>query len=179
MPLRPPTQIEVEQGISFTSLIELDRPAAGGIYDTCDPPEICWCCSTEPSRSSYSLLNLLQKPDFVFVEKVSHRTVRIRRTRRIPATFDIIDNETTVGVIRRKSVLRNQYLVTFSEGLEWTIRMPLFTIDFYGVSNQGSNIWIKVWPHKTQWQLLFAEDDDDRRLLAAIAFIHREWWCYS
>ena len=179
MASRPPTQNEVEQGIGYASLVELDRPASGAIYDTSDPPKICWHCSTEPSRTPYSPLNLLRKPDFVFVEVASRRTVRIRRTRRIPATFGIIDNETNVGVIQRKGVLRNRYLVTISEGLEWTIRMPLFTIDFYGVSNQGSNIWIKVWPHKTQWQLLFAEGDDDRRLLAAIAFIHREWWCYS
>ena len=175
----PPTKDQVEHGTGYTSWIELNPPASGGIYNTSDPPEIVYRCSTEPSRNSFSLFNLLKKPDFVLVDEASRCTLRIRRKRRLPATFDIIDHETVVGVIQRKSVLRNKYLVRFSEGLEWTIRMPLFTIDFYGISSLSTNLWIRVWPGKNQWCLLLNGGEDDRRLLAAIAFIHREWWCYG
>ena len=179
MPIRPPTTDEVEHGIGYTSWIELNLPASGGIYKDSEPPEICWHCSTEPSWNSLSPLNLIRKPDFVLSDESSHCMLRIRRKRRIPATFEIIENETIVGMIQRKSVLRNKYLVTFLEGVEWTIRMPLFTIAFYGVSSLGTILWIRVWPRKNQWCLMLNGGEDDKRLLAAIAFIHREWWCYS
>ena len=57
--------------------------------------------------------------------------------------------------------------------------MPLFTVYFHGESSSNSRVWVVVGPSKRQWTLLAEAGSDDERLLAALAFIHREWWCYS
>jgi len=103
--------------------------------------------------------------------------LRVRKVGRFPPRFEMIENGVSVGTIRRRGFLRNRYTVDFPSGPSWTIHLPLFTLNFGGVSSAGGKVWILVGPPKLQWNLLFQSGAADVRLLFALAFIHREWWC--
>jgi hypothetical protein len=174
---RPPSEDEIERGARHCLVIAWDRGSPGSIL-----PEIGdarWHCRTEPCRSAWSALNLLRKPDFVLVDQEERGVLRIRRASRLPPRFSILQNGEVVGTIGLRSFLRNKYSIVLTDGPTWTFRMPLFRIYFHGESSSDSRLWIQVGPGKTQWNLLAQAGADDVRLLAALAFIHREWWCYS
>ena len=134
---------------------------------------------TEPRRSAYSPSNLFRKPDFLVLDHQNQEVLRISRYTRVPACFNIIQNGEVVGTIGLRSLLRNKYSLELKDGPTWTFRMPLFTIQFDGESNANSRVWVRLCPSKRQWNLLTQVGADDLRLLAGLAFIHREWWCYS
>jgi len=151
----------------------------GFIFETQGVTEPGWHLRTEPPRSPYSLLNLWRKPDFLLVDRDNREILRIKRTRRMPACFDLVDKGNPVGTVQRHGILRNKYALAFKDGATWTFRMPLFTWLFWGESNTGGRIWVRMGPSKVQWTVLMQPEADDVRLLAGLAFIHREWWCYS
>jgi hypothetical protein len=61
----------------------------------------------------------------------------------------------------------------------WTFRLPLFTVRFRGDSQTGTDIWVILGPSKMEWHILIRPGISDPRLVAALAFIHNEWWNYS
>jgi hypothetical protein len=56
--------------------------------------------------------------------------------------------------------------------------MPLFTVYFYGRLNDDTRVWVVVGPSKMQWNVLTESALDDVRLLAALAFVHNQWYNY-
>jgi hypothetical protein len=151
----------------------------GLIFDTPGVTEPCWRLRTEPPRSPWSPLNFWRKPDFLLVDSDNREILRIRRTRRMPACFHLVDKGNPVGTVQRRGILRNKYTLAFKDGPTWTFRMPLFTWLFWGESNTGRRIWVRMGPSKIQWTVLMQPEADNVRLLMVLAFIHREWWCYS
>lgn len=137
-----------------------------------------WHYQTEPCRSAYSFLNLFRRPDFVLLDHDEKEVLRIRRRTRFPPRSDILQNGEVVGTIRLRSVLLNRYSLVLKAGPTWTFRMPLFTIRFYGESSANSRVRVLMGP-KVQWMLHLSAGADDVRLVAGLAFIHRQWWCYS
>jgi hypothetical protein len=103
----------------------------------------------------------------------------VRRRGGFATAFEMIENGARVGTIRRRPVLKNKYMLDLGSGSAWTFHLPLFTVRFGGVSSAGGKVWILVGPPKLQWNLLFQSGAADVRLLSALAFIHREWWCYA
>lgn len=77
------------------------------------------------------------------------------------------------------SIFRNKYAVDIDGVDSWTFRMPLFTIRFFGDSREGVGIWVAVWPSMMQWNILIKAGVEEWPLLAALAFIHTEWWNYG
>jgi len=75
-----------------------------------------------------------------------------------------------------RSMFRNKYSVSIAGVNSWTFRMRLFTIRFYGVSSAGAEIWVVVGPSKMEWNILIKAGVKERPLVAALAFIHTEWW---
>jgi hypothetical protein len=57
--------------------------------------------------------------------------------------------------------------------------MPLFTIRFYGFSSAGPEIWVRVGRSKMEWNILIKAGVEEQPLVAALAFIHTEWWNYG
>ncbi len=174
--LAGPSDEIIEKGGMLTSRIHETVDYAGSILD--ESGDVVWRSETRPTRSPYSPANLLKKPAFVIVEPDGSEIAQVSRCRRLPPTFSIRNANGCVGTIRLRSVLRNLYSVSLGSE-NWLFRMPLFHVDFGGVSDLGGRVWVRMGPSKKQWNILFALGVKHREMAVAIAFIHREWWCYS
>jgi hypothetical protein len=170
-----PGDVDVERGLQYSFLIGWEAHSPGVIRDA--QGVVRWRYEIHPKRSSFSPLNLLARPDWVATEVDGREVLRVRRTGRFPRRVEMFENGVSVGTIRRRGLLRNRYDVELTSGPSWSIHLPLFTVHFGGVSSAGDNVWILVGPPKVQWNLLFQSGAADPRLLWALAFIHREWWC--
>ncbi len=176
IPIEPDAEI-IEHGDKYVFGIENTLDFSGVILEASGI--IRWRYQTSPRRSPYSLFNLIRKPDFVLLNPDGLELLRICQHKRLPPIFQIIERNRVVGTIRLRSILRNKCSLDFEDGLMWDFHMPLFTVCFWGKSNVNSYVWVQVGPGKRQWNLLSGHKDTNIRLLSGLAFIHREWWCYS
>jgi hypothetical protein len=103
----------------------------------------------------------------------------VRRTSFVPSVFQIRDGDKVAGRIRMVSPIRNKYVIEIDGVNSWIFRMPLFTVRFRADSAVGTDIWVVVGPSKMEWNILVRPGISDRPLLAALSFIHNEWWNYS
>lgn len=177
--ITPPSEEVIERGVKFSTGIS-HHPAA----PVCFVPESAGAgfdgtLGPDPSRSAHSPVNLLRKPDVVLRDATWSEVLRIVRRSRWPARFELLQAGRVVGSVERKGLFRNRYVIGLAGGSTWVFRMPLFTICFWGVSERGERLWVQVGPSKQQWNFLLEPGADDLRLIGALAFIHREWWCYS
>lgn len=172
-----PDENEIERGNKYVFQIDDTRAAPGVIFT--EPRNIQWRFECQPRRSTYSPLNLVSKPDFVLFDTQNREILRVIRERRLPPRFRIVEHQRTVGKISLRSILRNKYGIEFDGGPTWLFRMTLFSVCFPGVSSAGTRLWVRVGPSKREWNLLVPPEADHLYLLAGLAFIHREWWCYA
>ena len=167
----------IEQGVHVTSMISLERDASGTLLRDGGIPHLHF--QPDPRRSAWSVLNLRRKPDLVFCDSAGGEILRIQRRARVPAVFEMVGGKQVTGEIRLRSVLRNSYRIEISDYPGWIFTMPLFSINFRGLSDVGEEVRVQVGPAKTQWNILLQPGSDSIPLRAALAFIHREWWCYA
>jgi hypothetical protein len=167
----------IAHGAKYACRIDYgDRNRTGKIYDETG---LRWSYGVRERRLSRVRGNPFHKPDF-FVEGADGQPGPvIRRASFIPSSFDILDNETVVGRIRMRSIFRIKYSIDLDGAGSWVFRMPLFTVRFRGESATATDIWVIVGPGKMQWNILLRPGLDGPRLVAALAFIHNEWWNYS
>lgn len=158
-------------------MISLERDAWGTLFRDEGIPHLYF--EPDPRRSAWSILNLQRKPDLVFCDSAGGEVLRIQRRVRFPARFEVIEDGDVTGLIRLRSPLRNSYRIEIGTDAGWTFRMPLFSITFHGRSDVGEEVWVRVWPGKRQWNILLQPGSNSPVLLAALSFIHREWWCYA
>ncbi len=144
-----------------------------------EPGVIRWRYTTDPKREPWSAANLLGKPHFVVTDADGHESLRVRRAKRFPPRFEMIEHGETVGRIALRSLLRNRYTLQFRDEPNWTFHMPLFTVYFRAESTSGREVLVRVGPSKKQWNLLAEPGTASSYLLCALAFIHREWWAYG
>ena len=123
--------------------------------------------------------NPFNKPDFVIAKPDAKDEVIIRRVSFIPSVFNIMEADKVIGTVRMRSMFRNKYAIDIDGVNSWTFRMPLFTVRFFGDSSAGVEIWIAVGPSKMEWNILIKGNAKEWPVLAALAFIHTEWWNYS
>lgn len=176
----PPTEKDVERGAQYViqvSLASSDCP--GTVFAGADAgDEPTWQFKTEPPRHAWSPVNLvLGKPAFVFLDRDAREILRIRRRKRIPPSFEILQNAAVVGEIRRLGVVT--YRINLRGGPTWSFRMAPFTQLFFAVSNGRVGAWVQVWRSEMCWVILVRPEVDDLRLVAALAFIHRERCHYA
>ncbi len=123
------------------------------------------------------LENPFRKLDFVITAEGEPKDeLVVRRSSFVRSTFKIMEAGNTVGSIRRRSPLRIRYAIEIPGAESLTFRLPLFTLRFWGGTNKVADIWVLVGPSKRQWRVLIRPGLDSRKLIAAIAFIHNEWW---
>lgn len=124
--------------------------------------------------------NPFRKLDFVIsAEGEPKDELVIRRISFLPSAFKIMEAGNSVGTIRMRSFLRIRYAIEIPGAESLTFRLSLFTVRFWGGSAGGTAVWALVGPSKMQWNVLIRPGLDSRKLMAAIAFIHNEWWNYS
>jgi len=158
----------------------IDREAdghSGEVWDEQGAP--LWRYGRHGVRPARTRSNPFRKRDFVFADTDGGAELLIRRASFLPPVFHIVENETIVGRIGLRSALRNKYAIDLQGMGHWTFRLPLFSVSFYGISDNTPGIWALVGPSKTEWNVLVRSGLPGRQLVAALAFIHTEWWNYS
>lgn len=173
----PPPDETRENGAKYYSIVSWDGSQPNEVLD--DSDVLRWRCELSPPRPPLSLLNLYRKPEYQVLTPKGHKLLTIRRIKRLPATFEMSDGDAIVGTIQLRSILRNKFKVCLSNGDEWTIRMPLFTVYFWAESTAGSRVWILVGPSVMRWNILVEPGIDNAHLVPALTFVQREWCVYS
>lgn len=161
-------------------LCQIDRGGAGHSGTVRDEQGIVrWRYAFRKNASGRGSGNPFNKPDFVIAEPDSKVEVIVRRASFIPPVFNIIEAGRIIGTIRMRSMFRNKYSISIDGVNSWTFSMPLFTIGFCGIYSAGAEIWVVVGPSKMDWNILIRAGVKERPLVAALAFIHNEWWHYG
>jgi len=168
----------VERGAKYFCQIDrTSRNRSGKIYD--EQRVLRWHYDVRDVPSDRLWGNPFNKPQFVFAESDGHAESVIQRVSFIPSRFEIRDKGGVVGRIGMRSPLRIKYSIEIDGVSCWTFRLPLFTVRFHGESEVGTDIWVIVGPSKMEWNILIRPGFSNRHLVAALAFIHNEWWNYS
>ncbi|MFN7939236.1 MAG: hypothetical protein U0R19_38280 [Bryobacteraceae bacterium] len=126
-----------------------------------------------------SLRNPFMKRDFVVINESEDSELIIRRSSFLPPVFDILDQFTLIGSIRLTSPLRNRYQIAICGENSWTFRKHLFSVLFSGVSTASTDIWVFADPSWMEWNVLIRPGQASQILLAALAFLHTEFWNYT
>jgi hypothetical protein len=85
----------------------------------------------------------------------------------------MVENGSPICTIKLRSILRNKYSFDFANGQRWVFRVPLFTVNFSGVSETGEKIRVRLRSHNI-WYVIIDAKADNPKLVAVLAFIHRE-----
>ena len=138
-----------------------------------------WRFSVRKNPFGHTFRNPFAKWDFIVADRDGVNEVVIRRVSFIPPAFSIRKENSVIGGIKMQSVFRNKYLIWLDGVNSWTFQMPLFTIHFFGRSSTEPEIWVAVGPSKMEWSILIKAGVKAWPLLAALSFIHNEWWHYG
>lgn len=173
-----PDKTTVENGAKYCFVLDQENRFRTGKIWT-ENGNIEWHYGPQRNPLRYSLRNPFNKPDFAVFDKDERLTVAIRRVSLFPSRFQILNDDSVVGHIAMKGSLLNRYKIEIDGLGVCVFRMPLFTVYFHGEVDGHTGIWIIVGPSKMQWTVLARADLDDVRLLAALAFVHNQWFNYS
>ena len=121
----------------------------------------------------YSTYGLFHLPDFVVYDTAGRELLRIRRERRLPSQFVVLEDGRPVSTIRQRSIFLNKYTMDFADGSRWMFHMPLYTVFFGGVSGSGASVRVLLETHNV-WYVLIDSGVDTLHLVSSLAFIHRE-----
>jgi hypothetical protein len=173
-----PDESCLTHGAKYVCIIDRDfRNRSGKIFD--EHGELRWQYDVRGNPEGRTWRNPLNKPDVVFVDADSRAELVIRRVSFIPSIFEILDGNGSIGRITLRNVLGIKYRIQIDGCAPWTFRLPLFTVRFWGDTNNGPSIWVVVGPSKMQWNVLLKPGTRHRELVVALAFIHNQWWNYS
>ena len=168
----------IERGAKYFCQIDrAGRSRSGKVYD--ERRVLRWQYGIRDNPPGRLRGNPFRKAQFVFAEADGTAESVIHRVSFIPSRFEITDNGSVIGRIGMRSPLRIKYTIDIDKVGSWTFRLPLFTVRFHGESVGGTDIWVIVGPSKMEWNILVRPGISNRHLVAALAFIHNEWWNYS
>lgn len=179
MQIHGPDERTRVDGAKFLSHIN-PRPDRyrGEIWSASDT--IRWKYWRSEKRVRRTLQNPFGKRDFVIAQPATNDELVVRRSCFLPPIFNILNRDgAAVGTIRLTSILRNRYTIAIHGEGTWTFRIVLFSVRCYAVANGTPVLWIAVGPSKRHWNVLVKPGAREWPLLAAIAFIHTEWWNYG
>jgi hypothetical protein len=143
----------------------------GEIFDS--KGEVLWRVKTQHFNSPHYPYGFFRLPDFIIYDKINNEILRVTRKRGLWDHCLMIEEGVSVCGIRQRSILLNNYRLDFADQSKWTFHMPLFTVLFKGKSDKGTRIQVRARSHNV-WYVLIDPQADNYRLVAALAFIHRE-----
>ena len=173
-----PDQDTIDGGAKYCITIDSEnRNRTGKIWN--EQSKVVWQYEPDSSRSRPTLSNPFCKPDIIFTDASGNSVVVIRRVSFLPSRFQILVDDQHAGQIVLKGLFLNKYGIELANLSTIVFRMPLFTMRFHGKSNAGNKVWAFVGPGKKQWNVLAEPQLNDVRLLAALAFVHNQWFNYN
>jgi hypothetical protein len=135
--------------------------------------EVLWRVKT-PFNSLLSPLGIGPVGDLSFFDKLDKELFKVRTEWKfLQRRYVLSENGSRVCTICPKSILFSKYTLDFVNGENWSFRLPHFTVFFTGLSKTGAKIRVRNWNHKT-WSVLIDPASDSPKLVAALAFIHRQ-----
>jgi len=168
----------IARGAKFTCQIDRQGDGHNGVVRDKDG-EIRWRYGVRMNDLGRSWANPFNKKDFVVADSKTGEEIVIRRRSFFPPRFAIMDARGVRGTVCMVSILRNRYTINVQGRRPWRFRMPLFTVYFWGETGESSEFWVIVGPSKMDWSILIKCGIEDQPLVAALSFIHNEWWNYS
>ena len=184
IPTHRPTGEEIAKGLEYAFVISDDLDFGGTIWRYSDI--ICWDYEAKPKESPYLSKNV--KQELVFRNYRGQEVLQIQRSRELCNTHYLYRDDEIVGVIKSVTTCRNRYTIQLDGSPLWTFHLPLFETTYWATSTDEQRIWARVWKRKQHLRLLVPPelaaaphangDLQNSALLPALAFIHREWWCW-
>lgn len=146
----------------------------GGIFNRDN--KMLWKFKTVYSDSRhkfpYSFLKLL--PDFILYDDTGQEILTIICTQRYPLPQFVMRNgKLSFCTVQQIGVLPKSYLIDFKNGNKLNFYIPLFTVFYQGIFENGAKVLVRKIRHDT-WHIQIPANQDNFRLLAVLAFIHRE-----
>jgi len=145
----------------------------GAIYDS--NGELLWRFETLHFERPHYPYGVIRIPDFVVCDKDGRKIFQVGPERQwmLRARFVMTRDGSPVCAIQLRSIFRNKYTLEFANGEKWVYRMPLFSVNFGGASENGGKIRVRVRGHNI-WLMFFDPEHDRPEVVSAIAFLHRE-----
>jgi len=173
-----PNEACIAGGAKFTCQINRrDSHHAGVVRD--EHGEVRWRYCLRKNDLGRGWKNPFKTKDFVVANPRTGEELIFRRGSFFPSRFTILDARDEIGVVCLTSLLRNKYTINVKGRQPWTFRMPLFTVRFWGGTDQSPEFWVIVGPSKMEWNILIKPALEDQPLVASLSFIHHQWWNYS
>lgn len=169
-----PDVFRAHHGAGYTCLMDAKaRNRSGKVFD--EHGVLRWQYRFRTNAEGRTRRNPLNKPDFIFADTNGRGEVVIRRTSLIPSCFDVLEGNDVIGRIAQRGLLGLKYVIRITGFHDWTFRISLCSLRFFGHSRSGTDICVVVGPSKMQWNILLRPGGATREFLAALAFIHSQW----
>ena len=105
--------------------------------------------------------------------------VRIRREARRPFSRHLFTRDGQVGwTLSTSPILRHRHTLVLESGAHWFLRTPFFSTRVSGTSRGGLRLAGQV-QRATEWHFALPHGCDAADFLAALGFLHRQWYLYS
>lgn len=126
-----------------------------------------------PPKSILNMFNGITRcPPFILSNPDGKEVLRIHRDGFYPLRrYSIAEGDSHVGSIRNCSLFHTKYHVHFSNNIDWSFEIPMFTVRFIGTSSAGSTIKVHL-ASELVWDVLFEIGQDSLPVVASLAFVH-------
>ena len=135
--------------------------------------KIVWQYS--PPQSARNLgISFFKRPDFLLVDSAGKELLRITQTKRFPLrTFAMTAGDSPLARIEERSALTTHYVAQFVGGDQWTLRKPLFSVNFMYLCEDLKSIRVHIFK-EVIWYVHRGDTLDNLQLIATVAFVHSE-----
>ena len=114
--------------------------------------------------------------EWTFSREGKHPLFAVQRVRRFPCLrYAIIRDGHEVGTVSGLNLLRTRYYLKFATGPGWVLFTPMYSVFFYGISDDAGAVAVRARRHDT-WGVRFGQDLDSPELIAALAFVFIGRW---
>jgi hypothetical protein len=110
-------------------------------------------------------------------DRVDHQTGLIRTERRfLLPKYALYQDSTTVWTLSVRSIFSNRHTLEVAKDTTWNVRTPFFSTRLEGDAEDGSRVLGRMGQRVSEVRWLIEPDRDSEPFLAALAFMHRQWY---